>query len=99
MISNKETLRYGTAMKLVLIPMEDKTKSSIITSYFNVNKRGKQKLDNEHHSGARYFYLTEMMGNASCDLYFLPRKGVLPISPLQYPTVMDIPPHTIWVYG
>ena len=53
MIYNQEPLRYGTAMKLVLIPMEDGTRSYVLTSSFNMNECGKYKLENKHHSVAR----------------------------------------------
>ena len=57
MIFNQEPLRYGTVMKLVLVPMEGGTSSSVLTSSFRVNKCGGCKLKSEHHSGARYFSL------------------------------------------
>ena len=44
MISNQEPLVYGTAMNLGLIPTEDGPRSSVLTSYFEVNECGKCKL-------------------------------------------------------
>ena len=70
MISNQEPLSYVTAVKLGLIPTEGGTRSSVITSYFKVNKCRRCKLENRHHSGEHYFYLTELMGNASCHSSF-----------------------------
>ena len=54
MRSNQEELRYGTVMKLGLIPIEDGASSYVLTSSFKVNESGKFKLENEHHSGARH---------------------------------------------
>ena len=51
MISNQETLRYGTAMKLGLISTEDGARSSVLTIYFKVNECEKFKLKNDHHYG------------------------------------------------
>ena len=67
MISNQDPLRYGTAMQLVLITMEDGARSSVIISSFKMNECGKFKMENEHHSGARYLYLSKLMGNSSCN--------------------------------
>ena len=64
MIFNQELLRYRTVMKLVLIPMEGGTRSSILTSSFNANECGRCKLENNHRSGARYLSLPDPMGNA-----------------------------------
>ena len=66
MIPNQEPRRYGTAMKFGLIPTEGGTKSSVITSSFKVNECGRWNLEREHHSGARYLSLPELMGNDSC---------------------------------
>ena len=66
MIPNQEPRRYGTAMKFGLIPTEGGTKSSVITSSFKVNKCERCSLDIEHHSGARYLSLPELMGDDSC---------------------------------
>ena len=52
-ISNQDPLRYGTAMNLGLIPREDGSRSYVLTISFKVNKHGKWKLENEHHSGTR----------------------------------------------
>ena len=52
MISNQEPLRYGTEMKLGLIPTEYGARSSVLTSSFKMNECAKCKLENEHHYGA-----------------------------------------------
>ena len=64
MISNQETLRYGTAMKLGFIPTEGGKNSSEFTGYFMVKECGMWKLDSKHHYGARYLYLSELMADA-----------------------------------
>ena len=66
MISNQELLRYGTVTKFGLIPTEYGTRSSVITSYFKVNKCERCKLESEHHSGACYLSLPDLVVNASC---------------------------------
>ena len=66
MTFNQEPIRYGTVIKLVLIPTEGGTRSYVITISFKVNECGTCKLENKHHSGACYLYLTGTMGNASC---------------------------------
>ena len=47
MISNQEPLRYGITMKLGLVPMDFRARSSVLTSSFKANEHGKCKLDNE----------------------------------------------------
>ena len=54
------------AIKLGLVPTEDGASSSLLTSYFKLNKCGKFKLENENHSGAPYLSSPDLMGNASC---------------------------------
>ena len=66
MISNQDPLRYGAEMKLGLIPTEGIRRSSLPTSYFKVNGRGKCKLENENHYVARYLSSPKLMENASC---------------------------------
>ena len=75
-ISNQEPLKYGTAMNLGLIPTEDGARSSVLTSSFKVNEYGKCKLENKHHSGARYLSLPELVGNASCHPSFCNKPRV-----------------------
>ena len=53
MIFNQETIRYGTVVKLGLIPMEGGKRASVITSSFKVNECRRGKLQSKHHSGAR----------------------------------------------
>ena len=64
MVSNQEPLSYRNEMNLGLISKGDGARSSVIRSYFKVNKFGKCKLDNEHHYGSRYLSLPNLMGNA-----------------------------------
>ena len=66
MILNKEPLRYGTAMKLGLIVTVDIASPYEITSSFKLNEWRKFKMKKEHHCGACYFYLLDLMGNVSC---------------------------------
>ena len=76
MISNQDPLRYGTALKLVLIITLDGARSSVLTSYFKMNECGNCKLEKEHHSGERYLSLLDLMGNASfhISLFTKPRS-------------------------
>ena len=46
---NQDPHRCGDTMKLVLIPMESGTRSSVIPSYSQDNKCGRRKQDSEHH--------------------------------------------------
>ena len=62
MISNQEPLRYVTAMKLGFIPTEGGTRSYVLTSYFKVNECEMFKMEKDHHSGARYLSLPDLMG-------------------------------------
>ena len=76
MMSNQETRRYGTVVKLGLIPMEGGIRSYILTSSFKVDECGKWKLESEHHYGARSLSLPDPMGNALChpSLWTKPRS-------------------------
>ena len=80
--NDQESLRYGTKMKLVLIPMKYGAISSVITSYFKVNLCGKFKLENEYHSCTCYLSLPELEGNASCHTSFCTKPSNTPIYPL-----------------
>ena len=85
MISNQDPLRYVTAMKLGLIPPEDGTSSSVLASSFKVNRCVKCKLDNEHHSVARYLSLPEPIGDASCHPSLCTKPSINPkISTIMY---------------
>ena len=53
MIPNKDPVRYGTAMKLGLIPIKGGTRSYVITSSFMVKGCGMCKLDIENNYGVR----------------------------------------------
>ena len=66
---NQDPPRYGTVMKLGLIPMEGETRSSVLTCYFNVNRCGRFKLEREHHYGACYLSLAKPMVNAPSQPY------------------------------
>ena len=66
MVFDQETLGYVTVMKLGFISMEGGTRLSVVTSYIKVKECGRRKRDSEHHYGACYLSLPEMMGNASC---------------------------------
>ena len=100
MISNQDPLRYGTAMKLVLIPTEDGARSSLLTSYFKVNECGKCKMENEHHSIAHYLSLPELLGNASCHPSFCtkPRSNPKISTIIYHCTGYSITHHlVIWI--
>ena len=60
---NQDPLRYVTVMKLGLIPMEGVTRSYVLKIYFKLHGRGRCKIDNNHHYGARYLSLPNLMGN------------------------------------
>ena len=84
-ISKQEPLRYGTATKLGLIPTEDVSRSSVLTSSFKVNKFVKFKVENNHHYVAHYFSLPKLMGNASCHPLLCTNPMITPkISTLIY---------------
>ena len=67
---NQEPLRYVTVMKSGLILMEGRTSSSALTSSFKVKKCEGCKLENEHHSSARYFSLHQSTVNTLCHPHF-----------------------------
>ena len=52
-VFNQDPFRYGTVIKLVLIPTEGGTRSYVITISFKVNECGRYKLESEHYYGAR----------------------------------------------
>ena len=55
MISNQDPIRYRTATKLGLIPMEGGTRSSVLTSYFKVKKCGNCTLPVFAQVDGKYF--------------------------------------------
>ena len=100
MISKQNPLRYRTATKLGLIPMEYGKFSSVLASYLKVNKGGKYKLENEHHSGACYLYLPKPIGNASChpSLWIKPRSNTKIYTSILHGVGHSITDHlSIWI--
>ena len=64
-IPNQDSLRYGTAMKLGLIPTEGGKRSYVLTRSFKVNECGRCKMESEKNSGECYLSLPKLVVNAS----------------------------------
>ena len=100
-IFNQDKIMYGTVMKLGFISMKYVTSSSILTSYFKAKEYRRCKLESEHHYGARYLYLPETIGNASCYPPFCtkPRINLNIYTSTFHWTWLSITHHMgIWIY-